>query len=127
MFRLCRCLIRSRLRYGSFICASACKRILSVLDPIHNSALSLCTGAFRTSKVEGLYAESGEPAFATIRHILLRHRPLRLYQGMYTSRHPSKALYRDVHTHYADYTVVFTDGSATNGSTGCVFIVNETL
>jgi hypothetical protein len=28
-------------------------------------------------------------------------------------------------THYSEYTVVFTDGSVTNGSTGCRFILNR--
>jgi hypothetical protein len=37
---------------GSTKYPSASKRILSVLDPIHNSAIRLCTGAFRTSRVE---------------------------------------------------------------------------
>jgi hypothetical protein len=31
----------------------------------------ICTGAFRMSRVESLYAESGEPALATSQKILL--------------------------------------------------------
>jgi hypothetical protein len=54
----CRCLIRSRLEYGSFIYACASKAVLSVLDLVHNSAIRLCTGAFRTSRVESLNAEA---------------------------------------------------------------------
>lgn len=30
-----------------------------MLDSVHNEALRLCTGAFRSSPVEPLYAESG--------------------------------------------------------------------
>jgi hypothetical protein len=70
MLRLYRCLIRSRLDYGSFIYASASK-VLSITDPIHHSGIRLSTGASRTSRAESLYAESGEPALATRRQILL--------------------------------------------------------
>jgi hypothetical protein len=47
------------------------KENLCTLSPVHNSAIHLCTGAFRISRVESLYAESGEPALATCRQISL--------------------------------------------------------
>jgi hypothetical protein len=59
------------LNYGSFICAPASKTVLFVINPIHSSATHLCTGAFRMSRVESLYAESGDPVPATCRQILL--------------------------------------------------------
>jgi hypothetical protein len=71
MLRLYRCLIRSRLDYGSFIYASASKNILSIIDPIQHCGIRFSTGAFRTSRVESLYTESGEPALVTRRQILL--------------------------------------------------------
>jgi hypothetical protein len=46
-------------------------RILSVFDPVHISAIQLCTGTCRTSRVESLHAESGEPALITHWKILL--------------------------------------------------------
>ena len=36
--------------------------MLKLLDPVHHAAIRLCTGAYRTSPVESLYAESGEPS-----------------------------------------------------------------
>ena len=33
-----------------------------MLDTVHHQALRLCTGAFRTSPVESLYVEAGEPS-----------------------------------------------------------------
>uniref|UniRef100_A0A2P2I4W4 RNA-directed DNA polymerase from mobile element jockey-like n=1 Tax=Hirondellea gigas TaxID=1518452 RepID=A0A2P2I4W4_9CRUS len=61
MLRLYRALIRSELDYGSVIYASAKENVLKTLDPVHNAALRLCTGAFRSSPVPSIYAESGEP------------------------------------------------------------------
>lgn len=60
MLRLYRALIRSKLDYGSSIYATAKPQILNTLNPVHNSALRLCTGAFRSSPVISIYAESGE-------------------------------------------------------------------
>ena len=34
--------------------------LLRLLDPVHNAALRLCTGAFRSSSVVRLYSDSGE-------------------------------------------------------------------
>ena len=44
--------------------------ILKLLDPIHHQGLRIALGAFRTSPVQSLYAEAGEPS--------LRHRRLKL-------------------------------------------------
>jgi hypothetical protein len=59
VFRLCCCLIHWRLNCGYFIYASASKRILCVLDRIHNSAIRLCTGAYRTSSGESVHRIKG--------------------------------------------------------------------
>ena len=60
MLRLYRSIIRSKLDYGSFIYGSASAATLKTLDPVHNAAIRLCTGAYRSSPVASLYAESGE-------------------------------------------------------------------
>lgn len=60
LLRLYRSLIRSKLDYGCFIYWSASDRIIKKLDPVHNTAIRLCTGAFRSSPVTSLYAETGE-------------------------------------------------------------------
>ncbi|KAJ4447441.1 hypothetical protein ANN_09448 [Periplaneta americana] len=42
-----------------------------MLDPIHHQGLRLATGAFRTSRIESLYCESGEPSLYQRRNMLL--------------------------------------------------------
>ena len=62
MLRLYRSIIRSKLDYGSIFYSSAKPSTLKLLDPVHNTAIiRLCTGAFRSSPVVSLYADSGEP------------------------------------------------------------------
>lgn len=70
MLRLYRALVRSKLDYGCVIYASARENILKLLDPVHNSALRICTGAFRSSPVVSLYAESGEASLSVRREQL---------------------------------------------------------
>ena len=55
-----RSLIRSKLDYGSIVYGSARKSYLKSLDTIHHQGLRLALGAFRTSPIESLYAESNE-------------------------------------------------------------------
>ena len=61
LLRLYRALVRSKLDYGCEAYSSATPTVLKMLDPVHNEALRICTGAFRSSPVQSLYAESGEP------------------------------------------------------------------
>ena len=61
LLRLYRALVRSKLDYGCEVYSSATPAVLQKLDPVHNEALRICTGAFRSSPVQSLYAESGEP------------------------------------------------------------------
>ena len=60
LLNLYRSLVRSKLDYGSIIYGSARKSYLKCLDTIHHQGLRLALGAFRTSPVESLYAESNE-------------------------------------------------------------------
>ena len=57
---LYRSLVRSKRDYGSIVYGSARKSYLKCLDNIHHQGLRLALGAFRTSPVESLYAESDE-------------------------------------------------------------------
>ena len=74
MFESFRCsksaLQYSKLDYGSIIYGSARKSYLKSLDTIHHQGLRLALGAFRTSPVESLYAESNEPSLYTRREKL---------------------------------------------------------
>ena len=71
LIRIYRSVIRSKLDYGSMIYHSAKDNILKKLDPIHNTAIRICTGAYRSSPVDSLYAESGEPPLQIRRQQLL--------------------------------------------------------
>ena len=65
LLNLYRSLVRSKLDYGSIVYGSARKSYLKSLDTIHHQGLRLALGAFRTSPVESLYAESNEPSLYT--------------------------------------------------------------
>uniref|UniRef100_A0A147BLN2 Putative tick transposon n=1 Tax=Ixodes ricinus TaxID=34613 RepID=A0A147BLN2_IXORI len=60
LLRLYNALVRSRLDYGAIVYGSARPSALKMLDPVHHLGLRLATGAFRTSPVTSLYAESNE-------------------------------------------------------------------
>ena len=62
--RLYRAIIRSKLDYGSVVYGSAKANILKTLEPVHNAALRVCTGAFRSSPIVSLLCETGEPSLA---------------------------------------------------------------
>jgi len=59
-------LIRSKLDYGCIVYGSAGPSYFKILDPIHNHALRLCLGAFRTSPAVSLCVQATEPSLALI-------------------------------------------------------------
>ena len=61
LLRLYRSLIRSKLDYGCIVYGTAAKTHLQKLDPVQNSALRICTGAFRSSPTESLSIAANEP------------------------------------------------------------------
>ncbi|XP_074028319.1 uncharacterized protein [Leptinotarsa decemlineata] len=67
---LYRALVRSRIDYGSVAYDSASKRLLKLLDSIHNSALRTVLGAHRTSPIPSIYCEVGEPTLQLRRQYL---------------------------------------------------------
>ena len=71
LLRVYRAIIRSKIDYGSSLYCTATEKVLGELDPGHNADLRLCTGAYRSSPVVSLYAESGEPPLKTRRTQLL--------------------------------------------------------
>ena len=72
LLRIYTSLCLSKLEYGCQIYGSACKTTLQKLDVVHNLAIRICTGAYRTSPVDSLYVESG------IRPLSLRREELGL-------------------------------------------------
>jgi len=80
LLRLYRSLIRSKLDYGSQVYMSASQHVLSKLDPVHNLAIRICTGAFRSSPVNSLLVDSGEPPLDIRRKQLALQHSTRLKQ-----------------------------------------------
>ena len=70
LLNLYRSVVKIKLDYGSIVYGSARKSYLKCLDTIHHQGLRLALGAFRTSPVESLYAESNEPFLYTRREKL---------------------------------------------------------
>ena len=71
MLRIYRAVIRSKLDYGSVLYGNAPESVLSKRTPVHNAALRLCTGAFRSSPVVSIYADAGVPPLHIRRQQLL--------------------------------------------------------
>ena len=71
LLKLYRTPVRSKLDHGSAVYGSTKDYILKELDPIHHHGLRIALGAFRTSPVQSLYAEAGEP--------FLKHRLSEIY------------------------------------------------
>ena len=62
LLRIYRTLIRSKMDYGCQVYATAKETALYKLSVVQHICLRLCTGAFRSSPVQSLYVESGEPS-----------------------------------------------------------------
>ena len=91
LLRIYRSLIRSKLDYGCQIYSSAPEHILKSLNSVHNEALRLCTGAFRSSPVVSLYAESGEPS------LTIRRQQMSLQHYIRLARLPGTPAYNAIH------------------------------
>ena len=74
LLKIYRTLVRSKLDYSSFIYQSTRKSYLKTLHPVCHSGLRLVLGAFQTSPVESLYAESYEtPPELRCQNLALRY------------------------------------------------------
>ena len=78
LMRLYMMLIRPKLDYGVEVYSSASPSLLEKLNPIHNAAIRIATGAFRSSPVLSLYAESGMKPPSTFRGIKVINTYLRI-------------------------------------------------
>lgn len=87
LLRVYRALIRSKLDYGSLVYSSASKTNLKRLDVVHNSALRICLGAFRSSPVQSLYCESNELP------LMLRREQLILTYSARVSANPNNPVF----------------------------------
>lgn len=73
-------LVLSLLDYGCHVYSSASPTLLRLLDPVHHQGLRLALGAFRSSPVESLNAESGFPSLFCRRALLSLRCYSRLHQ-----------------------------------------------
>ncbi len=62
LLRLYRALIRSALDYGSEVYGSAAPSTLRPINNIHHAGIRLSTVAYRTSRIECILADAGEPS-----------------------------------------------------------------
>ncbi|GBN79631.1 RNA-directed DNA polymerase from mobile element jockey [Araneus ventricosus] len=85
MLKIYRATVLSKLEYGCTIYGSARKSVLQKLDPVHHTALRLCSGAFRTSPVKSLYVDCYEPALELKRQMLSLHYYFRIQSN---TNHP---------------------------------------
>jgi len=87
LLALYRSIVRSKLDYGSIVYGSARRSYRSILDPIHNQALRICLGAYRTSPAHSLYVEANEPPLE------LRRTKLALQYALKLRSDPSSPVY----------------------------------
>ena len=71
LLRLHRALVRSVLDYGSIVYGCASATNLCTLDTVHHAGISLATGSFRTSRIDCLLVDAGEPSLSMHRDLLL--------------------------------------------------------
>lgn len=90
LLRLYNSLIRSQLDYGCFVYGSGRASALKALDPVHHLGLRICTGAFRTSPVESLYAESSQWSLEKRRMFLGNMYIMRIFS---CTSHPCRSLF----------------------------------
>ena len=91
LLRLYNSLVRSRLDYGAVVYGSARPSALKMLDPVHHLGLRLATGAFRTSPVLSLYADTLQMSLEKRRQFLSLCYASRVYSNPV---HPSYSAIR---------------------------------
>ncbi|GBN26250.1 hypothetical protein AVEN_88681-1 [Araneus ventricosus] len=143
LLRVYRASILSKIDYGCVIYGSARQSVLKGLDPIHHSALRLCSEAFRTSRVESLAAEllrnlnlEDLQVVPNLEHHLTPWKshglkflnPFKTFDKATTTPEVYQQLFADHRDIYHNFIPIFTDGSKSSLSTSfaCVFI-NSTL
>ena len=66
-----RLIIKPKIDYGSTVYGSAAEATLKKIDTIHNEALRIATGAFKSSPAESLYILANEPSLKNKRTDLI--------------------------------------------------------
>ena len=69
--RMHRALVRSVLDYGNIVYGCASATNLPTRDTVHHVGIHLATGAFRTSRIDCILVDTGEPSLSMRQDILL--------------------------------------------------------
>ena len=80
-------LMLPRIEYGSQAYSSAAPTTLQTLDPIHNQALRICLGAFRTTPLASLYVEANINSLENRRQLANMNYYFRIHQIEKQNRH----------------------------------------
>ena len=74
LLRLYWAVVRSKIEYGSVLYQVGKSSSLKKLDSVHNEALRLCTGAFKSSPIQSIQIEAEDtPLYIRRRELSLRH------------------------------------------------------
>lgn len=90
LLRLYTMLIKPKIDYGCEAYSSACKSLLESIESIQNSALRIASGAFRSSPVKSLQAETGIRPLKHSRSIKITNYYAR------TSANPAHPMYKEI-------------------------------
>ncbi|GBL94579.1 putative RNA-directed DNA polymerase from transposon X-element [Araneus ventricosus] len=97
LLRIYESVILSRIDYGCVVYGSACASNLKKIDPLHHSALRICSGAFRTSPIDSLYVECFQMPLSLRRQKLSINyyfKVMSVSNHLLSSQHVSRALTR---------------------------------
>ncbi|GFV99622.1 putative RNA-directed DNA polymerase from transposon X-element [Trichonephila clavipes] len=90
LLRVYQAIVLSRIDYGCVVYGSACNSILKKLEPVHNMALRICSGAFRTSPVQSLYVNCNQlPLDLRLRKLCLAY----YFKILFVPSHPLQNVY----------------------------------
>lgn len=81
LLRLYNMLVKPKLEYGCEAYASACTSLLNTLEPIQNKAIRIATGAYKSSPILSLCAESGTKPLSYSRDQKMLNYLLRIFSS----------------------------------------------
>ena len=86
-------LVKPKLGYGSEVYLSA--SVLERITPVHNAAIRTAVGAFRSSPLLSLYAESGVKPLSTYREVKMLNTYLRILTNLTHPLHETASEYEE--------------------------------
>ena len=96
LIRLYMMLVKPKIDYGSEAYSSATAAVLDRITPVHNAAIRTAVGAFRSSPLLSLYAESGVKPLSTYREVKMLNTYLRILANPTHPLHETAAEYEEM-------------------------------